>query len=58
MKKILVITVTTAAAIAAYFAIRHCSCNNQDNDQLSEVKRERHLTNAFSKAKQQAVSEE
>lgn len=55
MKKIILLTVTASAAIVTYFAVRNCACN-QDKEPLSEVKRERHLTDAFSKAKQQAVS--
>ena len=57
MKKLLLLTVTASAAIAAYFVLRNCACSNQDDHQLNQVKRERHLTNAFSKAKQQAVTE-
>ena len=57
MKKIILLTITASAAIAAYFALRNCACSNQDDHDLNAVKRERHLTNAFSKAKQQAVSE-
>ena len=57
MKKILLLTITASAAIAAYFALRNCACSNQDATDLNAVKRERHLTNAFSKAKQQAVTE-
>ena len=57
MKKIILLTVTASAAIAAFFALRNCACSNDDNHELNAVKRERHLTNAFSKAKQQAVPE-
>ena len=55
MKKIILLTITVSAAIAAFFAIQGCACNGE-NDSLTDVKKERHLTNAFSKAKQQAVS--
>ena len=57
MKKVLLLTLTASAAIAAYFAVRNCACNNGDNHELNAAKRERHLTNAFSKAKQQSVTE-
>lgn len=57
MKKIILLTLTASAAIAAYFAVRNCACATEDNHELNAVKRERHLTNAFSKAKQQAKSE-
>ncbi len=56
MKKIILLTIAASAAAAAtYYAIRNCTCN-QENGSLLEVKRDRHLTNAFSKAKQHAVS--
>lgn len=57
MKKIILLTITASAAIAAYFALRNCACSTQGDHQLNQVKRERHLTNAFTKAKEQAVSE-
>lgn len=57
MKKTILLTIAaSAAAAAAYLMVRNCGCN-QENEALSEVKKERHLTNAFSKAKQQAVTE-
>ena len=57
MKKVILYTLTASAAIAAYFALRNCACSTPDNDSLSSVKRQRHLTKAFSKAKQQFISE-
>lgn len=57
MKKIILLTITASAAIAAYFALRNCACSTRDGHELNAVKRERHLTKAFSKAKQQAVTE-
>lgn len=57
MKKIILLTLTASAAIAAYFTLRNCACSNQDDQELNSVRRERHLTNAFSKAKQQAVTD-
>lgn len=58
MKKAILLTLSAAAAVGAYFAVKNCSCTNERDDQLFRMKRERHLTNAFSKAKQQAISED
>ncbi len=58
MKRIILFTVTASAALATYFALRNCACNNKNEHAFNEVKRDRHLTNAFSKAKQQIFSEE
>lgn len=56
MKKILLITLASTSLIAAYFFVKNCGCFSCSDSQQSDSKPSRHLTNAFSKAKQQAVS--
>ncbi len=56
MKKLLVVIVTAATAVAAYFLVKSCACSNDNDEQMSHIKKQRHLTNAFSKAKQYIAS--
>ncbi len=56
MKKLLLFTVTAAAGVAAYFLVKNWACSDNDDSGMSHAKKQRHLTNAFSKAKQYSMS--
>ena len=53
MKKIILLTITASAAFAAYFVVRNCGFCKEEDHEHNSVKKERHLTDAFSKAKNQ-----
>lgn len=51
MRKLLIFTATVASVMAAYILFKNCACSVDDDSEMSEKKRHRHLTTAFSKAK-------
>ena len=55
MKRLLIFTATVASVAAAYILLKNCSCSVDNDNEISEKKRHRHLTTAFSKAKSYAT---
>lgn len=51
MKKILVLTFA-AASLITFLIVKNCNCMIEDEGELTNNKKQRHLTGAFSKAKQ------
>ena len=51
MKKLLVCTATAAALLATYLLVKNYACMNDEESEMTDSKKERHLTTAFSNAK-------
>jgi hypothetical protein len=52
MKRLLIFIATAASVLAAYLLFKNCVCIVDEDGRNSDTKKQRHITTAFSKAKQ------